>query len=193
MAFLMKAALTALFTSITLTSAFPSPVPAGGPQGPGPSYPIGTRLDFAILQPDGNDNFFCWAFPALHPPFQAPAYVNTSVVDPFEIVPFVTTNDTDAAGNTALTTEIEGHGLMIANGQVVLQRSATTQGWYVSGGYLKNCEAPNGLYFCSEPESTSNTTAAQGTIGVEDASHSHKGASAGACHDATFVAFPAAG
>lgn len=94
-------------------------------------------------------------------------------------------------GNTAITTEVEGYGLTYVTGQLFLQAGANTTGFSVNQGFLRSNRAVDGFYYCQYPESTMNSTAAEGTFGAEDADHSHDGASNGACTEAgSLIVFP---
>lgn len=138
-------------STLTFALPAPAPVPAGGPQGT-ITYPMGTLLNAAVLQPSGND-------------FLVTRSGNSSCSNAHVVVedhrvrksaPHLTwrtsnSSSIDGAGYTALT--VSGKGLTLnfdRNGQLVAQHTATDTGlggWVAQGGRLINAAAPHG-FFC---------------------------------------------
>ena len=127
----------ALLATLAATAAA-IPVPAGGPQGP-ISYPVGTVLNIAVLQPSGND------YLAIDPTSTVP-YIKTDSSDTTPPLNFTTVNATDSSGYTGVALQTPGYGLELTDSGIELTKDADMKDFYLRSGALWNLEAPQGFY-----------------------------------------------
>lgn len=134
-----------LFTTLAATAAaLPAamPVPAGGPQGP-ISYPVGTFVQIAVLQPSQND-YLVSGYKITSS--ENDVYIRTEPHDTTPAINFVTTNATDAAGYTGVAMQDSDYGIQLTDDGILISQGAQMLDWYLHDGALWNVEAPEGFY-----------------------------------------------
>ena len=147
----MLAFKTVVLSALALTNiaiAAPLASPAGGPQGPS-NYDLGTVLNFAVLQPSGED-FICSNYTTgTSSGGSAPVFVNGhSSGDPTPPLQFVVTSTSDSDDSQAIDfVGLQGYGVVLdSEGQVVIEEGETTDGFFVNGHILGHAFAPDGFY-----------------------------------------------
>ena len=138
--FALTFAATLLASAAALPAALPAPLPAGGPQGP-ISYPLGTVVQIAVLQPSGND-FMASNYTTGNPA----TYIETDPSDTTPPLNFVTVNETDSAGYTGVAMQAPGYGLGLTDSGMEVVKDADMKDFYLVDGTLRNSNAPEGFY-----------------------------------------------
>lgn len=96
-------------------------MPAGGPQGT-VTYPLGTILQIAVLQPSGNDYL---ASNYTIDPSNEVAYIKTDSSDAGPVLSFITINATDSAGYTGVAMQAPGYGLELTDSGMTVSQNAS--------------------------------------------------------------------
>ncbi|KAI9654858.1 MAG: hypothetical protein M1831_005227 [Alyxoria varia] len=161
----------------------------------GPSaFPLRTILEFAVLQPEGNDYLVSNYTQTIPPRECSPLYITRgNEPEPVPHVRFETTNETSADGCTQVELRVKGFGLSIGpDGKIEIKSGLEDPcDFYVKGNTLSHPQAPNGFFYCGDP---ANPDPSNNYIGVQNSMNTYASTDSGTgnCHQAVFVAQTAA-